>query len=286
MPVMKRPLILFLSCIVALSSCENHRVGKNMPPNNQLTGEASVAEPIDRTIESHEREGLEMPASLDDRFESVLEKQSFTVSYNSQYKCPNYVAWNLYAQRVKGDAERVRFEEDTLVEKRNRVQWYDYSDSGYDRGHMCPAADNKWSQSATNETFLMTNICPQSHNLNAGLWNDLELLCRHWAEQGKDLYIVCGPIFDSENPKTIGKYHDRRIAVPDRFFKVVLSATGDAATIGFIYPNDDCNLPMSEYCVSVDSIESVTGIDFYHILEDELEDLVEAECNPALWGIK
>lgn len=310
---MNRHLIFLLSILMVFASCKKPKDNKDNNvqtfsyPTSENSGiqegeSTSLAEipqvedkqvgkrerprDIDRRITSEERRGLELPAKLKDRSEDMLKKQAFTVSYNNKTHCPNYVAWHLNSKRLKGNSRRTKFEEDTQLAKGHRVQWYDFDGSGYDRGHMCPAADNKWDQDATNETFLMSNICPQSHNLNEGVWNDLEQRCRTWAWRGKDLYIVCGPIFDSKNPKTIGKNKKVRIAVPDRFFKVVLSASDDAMAIGFIYPNDDTNLPMSDYCVSVDSIEAITGIDFYHILDDDVEDLIEAECKPSQWGIR
>ena len=307
---MNRYLLFILFTLIAISACKKPKDEKVQTfrysnPNTEMVPENAASNSenehqsfgdkkprkekqgkVSRRIEEEDRQGLELPAKLKDRSENMLKKQGFAVSYNNKYNCPNYVAWHLNSKRLKGNAHRTKFEEDPRVAKSNRVQWYDYDGSGYDRGHMCPAADNKWNQDATNETFLMSNICPQSHNLNEGVWNDLEQKCRSWAWRGKDLYIVCGPIFDNKHPKTIGKSQKVRIAVPDRFFKVVLSASDEVTAIGFIYPNSSTNLPMSDYCVSVDSIEAITGIDFYHILDDELEDIIEAECNPRKWGIQ
>lgn len=306
---MNRQIIIILTLLLTLAACkkkqsddevqtfrysdtkvDNPAPTTNTPRQDAMQGVdrnegQEKIRPVSREIGMDKRQGLEMPAKLKDRSESMLRKQGFTVSYNNKTHCPNYVAWHLNSKRLKGNSRRTKFEEDTKVARGHRVQWYDYDGSGYDRGHMCPAADNKWNQTATDETFLMSNICPQSHDLNEGVWNDLEQQCRTWAWRGKDLYIVCGPIFDSKHPKTIGK-SKVRISVPDRFFKVVLSASGDASAIGFIYPNTNTYEPMSDYCVSVDSIEAITGIDFYHILDDDLEDLIEAECNPRKWGIR
>ena len=94
----------------------------------------------------------------------------------------------------------------------------DYINSGYDRGHICPSGDNKWSEEAQLQSFLYTNCCPQLHNLNAGDWNELEGKCRKWAQQYGGVYIVSGPLLLNKKHKTIGK---NKVVVPEAFFKVV-----------------------------------------------------------------
>ena len=93
----------------------------------------------------------------------------------------------------------------------------DYTKSGYDRGHMAPAADMKWSKQAMAESFYMSNICPQNPNLNRGDWNDLEEKSRQWAKKYGAVYIACGPVYDHGKPKRIG---NNKVAVPDAFYKV------------------------------------------------------------------
>ena len=135
------------------------------------------------------------------------------------------------------------------------------------------------------ESFCMTNICPQNHNLNVGLWNDLEIQCRSWAKNYGTVYICCGPIFDNNNPKTIGQRRNMRIAVPDRFFKVVLTMGRVPKAIGFIFPNKACSGDMRDYAVSVDKVEREANMDFFFQLDDKQEKQLEKECNPAAWGI-
>lgn len=220
---------------------------------------------------------LTMVRSADtERSEHILNKQFLTVSYNKDTKCPNYVSWKINSVRLEKNVERTDFfQPDTEVEESLRIIHSDYSRTGYDRGHMCPAADNRFCQAAMEESFLMTNICPQSHTLNAGDWNDLEELCRKWAEEVEDVYVVCGPIF-SKDTKKIGKRKKCRISVPDRFFKVVLLKDGDKyQSVGFVMNNNDEKHPLAHYAVSVDTIEEITGFDFFHNLPDSIENEVE-----------
>lgn len=211
----------------------------------------------------------------------TLFREGYTVSYNKDTRCPNWVAWHLTDARTKGPANRkdYDFHEDGDVSG-PRACDDDYYNKGYDRGHMCPAADNKYSELAMEQSFLFTNVCPQNSNLNRGDWNDLEQVCRTWATTYGDLYIVAGPIYTSSKPKTIGK---NKVAVPDAFFKVVLRTGNDAAAIGFICRNAKGNNPLSNYVVTVDAVEELTGIDFFPALSDDVEAAVEARANFSQW---
>lgn len=231
-------------------------------------------------------ENIEQPDALIGVSEVILFKSQFIISYNVETHCPNYVCWSLDRGRLRGDAQRTdKFNFDPALSENARVDYYDYNGSGYDRGHMCPAGDNKNSMKAMEESFLMTNICPQNHALNSGAWNDLEMQCRQWAKDYGTVYICCGPIFDSKNPRTIGKRKDMKVAVPDRFFKVLLTMGKEPKAIGFIYPNANTNKDIRDYAVSVDEVEKITGMDFFYQLDNKQEKAIESVCKPAQWGI-
>ena len=206
--------------------------------------------------------------------EIVLHRTGYTVSYNVYYKNPNWVAWELTREETKGETDRYdKFMPDPDLPE-PRVVHKDYTRSGYDRGHMAPAADMKWSKQAMIESFYMSNICPQVGNLNRGDWNDLEELCRDWAEKYGRIYIACGPIFDSKSPKRIGEH---KVAVPDRFFKVILIYNRkNPIAMGFIFKNIAHSQDIEKYMVTVDSVENVTGMDFFSKLPDDVENRIES----------
>lgn len=213
--------------------------------------------------------------------EQILRRTGYVVSYNKDTKLPNWVAWHLTAERIKGTSKRpVRaFHEDEDVPSPRAVD-FDYYNSGYDRGHMCPAADNKMSDEAMLESFLFTNICPQNHNLNIGDWNEMENLCRNWARKYGDIYIVCGPILYKGRHKRIGK---NKVVVPEAFFKVVLCLTGKPKAIGFVYKNVSGDRPTGDYVNTVDEVERITGFDFFSELPDDVEKVIEADCSLSDW---
>ena len=211
--------------------------------------------------------------------ERVLQRKAYTTSYNKRRRTPNWVAWTLTKDHTYGRLLRdnERFEEDMDVAE-PRATFQDYYNSRYDRGHMCPAGDNKWDQEALTESFLMTNICPQSHQLNTNDWNDLEQRCRNWAKKYGRIYIVCGPVLRGDKHKTIGK-RKNRITVPEAFYKVVLRAGRDTTAIGFVYENNDERQPVC----TVDEVERLTGLDFFHHLPDAVESRVEQSARFDAW---
>ena len=213
--------------------------------------------------------------------EKMLTRKAYVTSYNKQTKCPNWVAWTLTKEHTYGSIQREneRFEEDTDVAA-PRATFQDFYNSRYDRGHMCPAGDNKWDEEAMTQSFLLTNICPQNHGLNKEDWNDLEIQCRTWARRYGELTIVCGPLFEDENPRQIGRNH---VTVPSGFFKVVCRMRPTPAAVGFIFTNDGHRQPWRQQAVSVDDVEQRTGFNFFHMLPDDVEDAVEAVSTLNEW---
>ena len=225
--------------------------------------------------------GLEVPGKLNDRPEQILKRVAYTSSYNSDLRIPNWVAWQLMGAHTEGKNKRagVKFQEDTDVPLPRAVD-FDSVRSGYDRGHLCPSADNRWDATAQEQSFLLTNVCPQDHNLNVGDWHELENLCRKWAKTYGSIYIVAGPVLLKGKHKTIGK---NKVTVPEAFFKVVLCMEGKPKAIGFIYRNESGNRPKSYYVNTIDDVERITGIDFFPALPDNVEKAVEATCNLEEW---
>ncbi|MBD5178887.1 MAG: DNA/RNA non-specific endonuclease [Bacteroidales bacterium] len=203
----------------------------------------------------------------------------FRVNFNPQLHIPNHVAWELTAAETEGGTERGTFTSDPDIE--GCATKADYTGSGYDRGHMAPAADMKFSPEAMAECFLMTNIAPQSHALNGGAWKKLEEKCRQWACADSAIIIVCGPVLTPEPTEFIGR---NRVAVPNAFFKVILSPFANPPrAIGFIMPNARVEGGMQAAAVSVDSVEAITGLDFFSALPDSIEAIVEQQNNFHYW---
>lgn len=203
------------------------------------------------------------------------------LSFNPQYHIPNWVSWELTSDETSGEVSRTnKFSADPEIPE--SAETWDYNYSGYDRGHMAPAGDMRWDREAMEQTFLMTNICPQVKSLNAGSWKNLEEKCRLWAQADSAIYIVCGPVIDGKPIEYIG---DTRVYVPRRFFKVIISPYANPARgIGFIMPNGKVPGGMQACAVPIDSVESLTGHDFFASLPDDIEADVESQCDFHYWS--
>ncbi|WP_294471639.1 DNA/RNA non-specific endonuclease [uncultured Bacteroides sp.] len=223
---------------------------------------------------------LEIPTSLTSRQEQIIRHTGYTVSYNRDLKLPNWVSYELTRKETKGKEKRSnRFIADPLVKGAIATN-ADYTRSGYDKGHMAPAADMKWSPVAMNESFYFSNMCPQHPQLNRRGWKKLEEKIRDWAVADSAIIIICGPIIKNQS-KTIGK---NKVVVPQQFFKVILSPfVKPMRAIGFLFNNEQSVDPLSAYVVTVDSIERLTNMDFFSLLPDEIENKIEAEANYFHW---
>lgn len=224
--------------------------------------------------------GIEIPKTAPGRKGQTIKHMGYTTCYNPDWLVPNWVAYDLTRQEVHGTVPRPKksFEPDPLV-KGKSAEHNDYTNSGYSRGHMAPAADMKWSELAMNESFYLSNICPQLAELNAGVWERLEERCRALANEGT-VFICCGPIMSS-SPKRIGKHG---VAVPAKFYKVLCMKRRDRwQAIGFIMPNAAIKGSMFDYAVTVDEVEKVTGHDFFHNLPDNIENIIESAWKMKDW---
>ncbi|MBP3738482.1 MAG: DNA/RNA non-specific endonuclease [Muribaculaceae bacterium] len=224
---------------------------------------------------------VSLPANLTDE---VLRYKAITIHFNSRYRVPNCVAYELTNTQVAmadaPDAERrdnYNFNRDTRVD--GCPDWWEYKETGYDRGHMAPAMDMRWSRQAMEQCFLMTNICPQDHELNDGEWRHMEEAIHTWAKRTERLVIFTGPVLRNDM-KRIGKH--RNIAVPSKFYKVVYDPKQKKA-IAFLFKNEKARNSWTNYAVSVDEVEQLTGIDFLAALPDDVETTVESKQSIGKW---
>ncbi len=227
-------------------------------------------------------DSLDIALTLVPRTEQLIHHTGYTVSYNKEWRLPNWVGYELTRQETQGTEERTdRFIADPLATGPKAAN-SDYTRSGYDKGHMAPAADMKWDQEVMKESFYFSNICPQHPELNRRRWKDLEEKIRDWAIADSAIVIVCGPIVEP-SAKTLGK---NQVAVPQKFFKVVLSPyVVSPKAIGFLFDNERAVDSLHTYIVTVDSIESLTGLDFFAPLPDDMEDQMEATADREQWGL-
>lgn len=212
--------------------------------------------------------------------EQMVEYEGFRVSFNKENHTANWVAWELLGSEVDGTVKRSdKFWQDPAVE--GCPSHADYKGSGYDRGHLCPAADQKWSVQAMNDCFSMANMTPQDHSLNAGAWATLEDKERAWAKRDSAIVIIAGPIYEKGDTKRIGA---SGVRVPSAFYKVIIAPyLAEPRGIGFVYPNMSSPGNMANYAMPIDEVERLTGIDFFYNLPDDLEERIESVTSFREW---
>lgn len=210
------------------------------------------------------------------------ERLEYTVDYDVENKIPRWVAYDLTVTELDGTNTREgkNFRPDPEVNA-PQADNYDYRNSGYDKGHMAPAADFKWSEKAMDDTFYYTNCCPQKPYFNRHAWEKLESRVRSWAGKFGCLYVVTGSIVgDCVN----GKLGANQITIPDAFYKALLTKDGDTYhSVAFVMHNLDTPQPYVECSMTINALEEITGVDFFCALDDSIEEQVEGTVDRRFW---
>lgn len=238
-------------------------------------GHRGIGEPrLDKAL-------MELPAIKGS--DVVLVYNGFVVNYNTERLIPNWVAYELTAEEVAGEVPRAKGFSMDIDYKDRQAMREDYSRTGWDKGHMAPAGDMKWSQTAMAESFYLTNICPQNHDLNGKDWHTLEKYVRDWAVQYGRVWVVCGPYVYANTYGTIG---ERKVVVPDGFFKAVLrQEEKNYKAIAFVFENNSNRQLVKDAVVSVNDVEALVGYDLFVNLDNHFEEDIESQANLEEWII-
>jgi endonuclease G len=207
----------------------------------------------------------------------IIKHTYYTLSYSEENEQAYWVYYVLTPELINGNQSRTDdFRADPSVST-GSATLADYKGSGYDRGHLCPAGDMTLNKTSMSESFYLSNMSPQLASFNRGIWSTMESQVREWTLKYSKLYVVTGPIFKDN----IGVIGEDKVTVPGYYYKVLFD--GKDKMIGFILPNAKGTNSIESYVVSVDSIESLTGIDFFPELSDQLENQIEGSINTANW---
>lgn len=227
---------------------------------------------------------LEIPVYEPVSYKQILQHKGFILLYNTLTLNPDWAAYELTKEEAEGMVPRARhFVIDPDVQGPQGDN-EDYRNSGWDRGHMVPAGDTKFSEQVMRESFYYSNVCPQNRNLNGGDWRVLEELCRIYAVKYERVYIVCGPIMGDN---IYGRMGPHQVMIPDAFFKVLLVPVQNGyETIGFVMKNEAGHKPLKTYAKTVKEVEAMTGLDFFSLLPDRIERKVESTYNLSVWELE
>lgn len=246
-------ILFFIQILLISGSCEkDNAVSTDLPENSIISIPNSTGE--------------------------IVHHAYFSLAYNESHEQAEWVFYKLTSMMLAGDAKRTDdFRIDAKIST-GSADLNDYKGSGFDRGHLCPAADMVVSEIAMSESFLLSNISPQNPSFNRGIWSSLESIVRANALIEDSIYLATGPIFKNINT-SIGT---NEVSVPGFYYKVIY-APGNQKMIAFILPNEKGTAPVSNFVVTVDSVERVTGIDFFPLLQKELQAQLESISDTGKW---
>ena len=214
--------------------------------------------------------------------DTICSYTGFDLGYNEAFEQASWVAYELTREEVESDlADRTDdFRSDTSIGT-GSAELKDYRRSGFDRGHLAPAGDMKWSELAMSESFLLSNMSPQVPSFNRGIWKKLEEQVRDWAVEKERLYVITGPVLSSID-STIGA---NEVGVPDAYIKVLVDLSPpEHSFIAFLLPNSRSSEELIEFSISVDSLEQVTGYDFFASApEQDVIDWLESQLDRESW---
>ncbi|WP_289037082.1 DNA/RNA non-specific endonuclease [uncultured Zobellia sp.] len=224
--------------------------------------------------------GTLMPSSTTG---DVVEHSHYTLSYNEPYEQAEWVAYTLKKKHLThDDRKRPYFIEDPKVRTKS-ADWRNYKGSGYDRGHLCPAGDRRFSKQAYNETFYTSNISPQNREFNAGVWNELEMQVRMWAKQYGEIFVVTAGVLE----KGLEEIGGEDVDVPKYYYKIVSRGAGEnLKVLAFLMEGKQSTKPLKQFSVTVDEVEKRTGIDFFERLPKQLQNKVESTVDTSSWKFK
>ena len=211
----------------------------------------------------------------------IVDREGYSLGYSEYHEQATWVVYRLTAEEVKTKAAKRddSFKEDPAIPT-GSATLADYRNSGFDRGHLAPAADMGYSIRTMEESFYMSNMSPQSPDFNRGVWKLLEEQVRSFAVAEGDIYVVTGPVLPKTKTLTIGA---NKVTVPSAYYKVIYDRSPPEKMLGFVLPNEGSSRPLKDFAVTVDKVEEITGLDFFSELPPEKQAQLEGSITVNAW---
>ncbi len=210
----------------------------------------------------------------------VVTYRQFTLSYNERHEQADWVFYLLEKSELALNITRTdHFRADTSIITGSAGP-DDYRNSGFTRGHLCPAANCEFDSTAYEESFLLSNMSPQLPGFNSGIWKALEEWERRQAHKYDSVWVVTGPLFIHD----LGTIGNDSVTIPGYFYKAFLRFEGSSPkTIGFLLPHVGPCGDLEDYVVPVNALETLTGLDFFPDLDNSIENVVESSVARSNW---
>ena len=229
-----------------------------------------------------------------DSAEKLISHDALCLVYDEYHEQAKWVLHKISNDIIDGEVSRTNdFRGDPLITSGSAEEKdyflkikldsgkYEYDGFGYDRGHLAPSADFRWSQKALSESYFYSNMSPQLPSFNREKWAELEGLIRSYIfENNRSLIVYTGPVLHAQLEKVSRSING--LSIPEQFFKIVIDYEIGKA-IAYLVPQNHNDQPVESFATSIDEIENVTGIDFLHQIDDEIEEQLERQKDISFW---
>lgn len=250
-----------------------------IPPEPVVTvlGSTTAQQPVITVQTQYDHLKLGVPGKAD----TIIDRPGYALGYIEYHEQPAWVVYHFTKEEAVTKAVKRSddFREDPEIPT-GSATLADYRRSGYDRGHLAPAADMAFSVRTMSDSFYMSNMSPQKPAFNRGIWKNLEAQVRYFAITEKDIYVVTGPVLPKTKTVTIG---GNRVTVPTHYYKVIYDRTPPEKMIGFILPNEGSNRPLRDFAVTVDAVEDATGLNFFSTVPQPKQEQLESAISIRDW---
>ena len=263
-----------------LNDDEPKEIIKSTPDSNDPTSDTEVARDLE-AFDLYFTKAFDFAWPAYSTDQAVIERIYYTLQYNDEHEQADWVAHQLFADSLKLPKFQRKddYRNDTRV-KTGSATLADYKGSGFDRGHLAPAADFSYSEYALSQSFFMSNMSPQAPSFNRGVWKKLEEQIRDWAIEHDHLYVITGPVLN----KTFETIGTNNVSVPEMYYKIVLDIDKPGIkAIAFLMKNEKSNEGLTHFVVTIDELEKLTNLDFFPTMSDELEDILESSLQTEEW---
>ena len=226
------------------------------------------------------QEKIELPAPQPR--EQIVHHENYSLSYIEAYELATWVAYELTKEESKSEIEyKEKYREDPAI-KTGSATLKDYKKAGYIMGQLALIEHMMMSENAANESFYLSTIVPHKLSFNKYVWKTLGNIIKAWAYECGSLYVVNGPVL-ADAP--FGTFGPSKVSIPERYYSVVLDLE-DERGIGFVIRNSMSSASVKQYAKSIDEVEKITEIDFFHLLPDEQEEKIESAFEPENWNFE
>ena len=213
-------------------------------------------------------------------YDNLISHNYYSFSYSDQHKQAEWVYYKLNASQLNPTVKRKNnFRKDPKLIK-NSADLKDYKSSGYDRGHLAPAADMKYNSNSMSESFYLSNVSPQLPSFNRGIWKRIEKQIREWSYMYGELIVITGPVLECEN---FGKIGTNSVTIPKWYYKVVIDPYNYKRNLAILIENTSSSNSVKSYVITIDQLEEFSGIDFFYRLPDLIEESFESSKSLNLW---